>query len=356
MSRRSLLGSLCLAALFAVPVLTAAGPTCNLSGEHLMSWPEPNPVWQFCWLRPSQSSGASGSGLEIRNVYYNGHLLLKRAHVPILNVLYDPGGCGCLRDWSFQEVVFQADNVISDGYAEPTTPPLTVCDVGGSDQLRRIGGDVGTFTGVAAEKLTDRLILTTQFQAGWYRYTMKWRFYLDGRIEPFFGFSAINAACIAFTHQHHAYWRFDFDIEAPDNAVVVEGVKPTLQGDPGVHPPPVTFATEVMRLNNPYDRTWSIFNSATGRGYRLEPGAEAGFPAGSFAVGDAWFLKYKSNELDDSGTGAGCPINIGGFLNGETISSDVVMWYRGGVFHPGGELDHCGIAGPTLYPIGDWSP
>ena len=45
-----------------------------------MSWPESNPVWQFCWLRPASSSGTNGSGLELRQVYYNGHLVLKRAH------------------------------------------------------------------------------------------------------------------------------------------------------------------------------------------------------------------------------------------------------------------------------------
>jgi hypothetical protein len=149
-------------------------------------------------------------------------LVLKRAHVPILNVQYDPGGCGCYRDWAYQEVRFQADNVISPGYAEPTTPPLTVCDTGGA------GGDIGSFTGVAAEKLADRLILTTQFEAGWYRYTMKWRFYLDGRIEPVFGFAAVNSSCIAFTHRHQAYWRFDFDIDTPGNAIVLEHARPTI--------------------------------------------------------------------------------------------------------------------------------
>ena len=104
-----------------------------------MSWPDVDPVWQFCWLRPANSSGGNGSGLEIRNVYYKGHLVLKRGHIPILNVEYDPGGCGCYRDWSNQEHDFQADNEILPGYAEPTTlRSLTVCDTGGS------GGDIGS--------------------------------------------------------------------------------------------------------------------------------------------------------------------------------------------------------------------
>jgi hypothetical protein len=347
---------------FLAPILAAAGwlaaasgsavptvPTCTLPGEHLMSWPDVNPVWQFCWLRAADSSGANGSGLEIRNVYYKGHLVMKRGHVPILNVLYDTGGCGCYRDWAFQEVAFQADNVIFPGYAEPTVPPLTVCD--------NHGNDIGTFTGVAAEKLADRLILTTQFEAGWYRYTMKWRFYLDGRIEPVFEFAAVNSSCIAFTHRHHAYWRLDFDIDTPSNAVVLESARPAIT--PNLGPPvvPTVLPTETMRLNTAGDRAWSIYNSTTGRGYWIIPGSEVALPADGFAVGDAWFLKYKPNEIDDTGQpGTSCPINIGGFINGESTSSDVVMWYRTGVYHQGGMLEHCGIAGPTLVPFGDWSP
>ena len=338
------------AAWLAVPAFGSAQPTCNLLGEHLMSWPDTNPVWEFCWLRPSQSSGGNGSGLEIRNVYYNGHLVMKRGHVPILNVLYDPGGCGCYRDWSFQEVAFVADNVIFPGYAEPTMPPVTVCDTGGA------GGDHGSFLGVAAEKLSDRLILTTQIEAGWYRYTMKWRFYLDGRIEPVFGFAAVNSSCIAYTHRHHAYWRFDFDIDTPGNAVVLESPKPVIGRKPPVPVPPLTLG-EDMRLNASGGLSWTIFNSVTDRGYLVVPGAETALPADSFSVGDAWFLKYKANELDDTGQpGTGCPINIGGFVNGETTSGDVVMWYRTGWLHFAQQLDDCDMVGPTLYPVGDWSP
>ena len=45
----------------------------------------------MCMLTPVNSSGTNGSALEIRNVSYNGHLVFKRAHAPILNVKYVPG-------------------------------------------------------------------------------------------------------------------------------------------------------------------------------------------------------------------------------------------------------------------------
>jgi Copper amine oxidase, enzyme domain len=355
-------GGVVLLALASLGAATAAGaqpvgPTCSLTGEHLMSWPTDNPVWQFCWVRPQQSSGTNGSGLEIRNVYYNGHLVMKRGHVPMLNVDYDPGGCGCYRDWQNQEVVFHANNPVSSGYAEPTVPPLTVCDTGGSN------GDCGPpdtdcFLGVAAEKLADRLILTTQFEAGWYRYTMKWRFYLDGRIEPAFGFSAIDASCVYHSHRHHAYWRLDFDIDGPANDLVTEGPNPAPGG--GGHGgngfPIVNLLTETKRVNNRPGMTWSVIDSVTHRGYRIVPGPEVDLPVDTFSIGDFWALKYKANEIDDGGNIGDCPVDFSAFLNGEVTSGDVVVWYRTGWFHPPNQLDDCDLGGPTIYPIGDWSP
>jgi hypothetical protein len=143
----------------------AAAQGCD--ANHTISWPTSNPVWQLCWVAAPNSSGIDGSGLEIHSVYYNGKLVLGRGHVPIVNVKYDPGGCGddynlSYRDWNKEEAVFQANNVIRPGYAEPTVPPRTVCD--------NPGADIGSFKGVAVQKLADRLILTTQVKAEWYRY------------------------------------------------------------------------------------------------------------------------------------------------------------------------------------------
>ena len=134
--------------------------------------------------------------------------------------------------------------MIFPGYAEPTSPPLTVCDTGGS------AGDSGTFTGVAAEKLADRLILTTQLEAGWYRYTIKWRFYLDGRIEPVMGFSAVNVG----VHRLHAPAPRVLAIRLRHRRARQRRRhrRPELRDRPetGARPsPPVTLPTEAMRDN-----------------------------------------------------------------------------------------------------------
>ena len=345
------LGFLILAGLALAARPVPAQPACG-RGEHLMTWPDVAPVWQFCWVRPAESSGTRGSGIDLRSVYYNGHLVLKQAHMPILNVQYLPGGCGCFRDWMYGEIRFQSDNVIAPGYSEPTVPPVTVCDVGGS------GGDIGSFTGVAAEKLADVLILTTQTSAGWYRYIMKWKFHLDGRIEPYVAFAAVADSCISFTHKHHAYWRFDFDIDGPGGDVVTEGPNPSGVGRTGPRYPTVTLPTEALRKVDKPGIVWSVADSTTRRGYRLVPGEETALPADSFSVGDVWVLKYKPNELDDSGqSGPACAIKFNAYLNPpEGVAADVVLWYRTGAFHAGGDLDDCHEVGPVLVPFGDWSP
>ncbi|HWZ84633.1 MAG TPA: hypothetical protein VN032_00435 [Thermoanaerobaculia bacterium] len=336
----------------------AAQPVCNLTGEHLMSWPDVNPVWQFCWLRPADSSGTNGSGIEIRNVYYNGHLVMKRGHVPMLNVQYTQTSCDCIcyRDWETDQVSFVSDNIITPHvYAEPTSPPVTECDAGGGVDTCTGGPDC--FDGVAAEKLSDRLILTTQMSAGWYRYMLKWRFFLDGRIQPVFGFGAINSGCVSCNHKHHAYWRFDFDIDDPGNDIVTEGPNPGSGGGrSGDRPPTVILPTETKRVINYPGITWSVIDSATHRGYRIVPGEEVALPADTFSQGDFWALKYHANEIDDGGSLGNCPVDFGPWLNGEALSGDVVAWYRTGWLHLGGDLAPCVTVGPTLYPVGDWSP
>jgi hypothetical protein len=324
------------------PEAAAATPVCP-SPSHLMQWPSVSPVWEFCWVRPLDSSGVNGSGLEIHDVYYNGHLVLKRAHVPVLNVLYEPGGCGCFRDWSYEESPFLADNVLSDGYAEPTSPPQTVCETHSPI-------DTG-FVGVAAEKLSDRLTLTTQFEAGWYRYAMRWTFFADGRIHPEFGFAAVQASCVSYTHRHHVYWRFDFDVDGAAG----DRVRPSALGTP-------YRKREAVRQLSRSPRNWLVEDIASRRGYRIVPGNEAQLHPDAFAVADLWTVKYHPTEVDDSslpssGDNFGCSIRINGFVSGEEVEAqDLVVWYRGGVVHSGGDLDDCHTVGPMLEPVGNWSP
>jgi hypothetical protein len=328
----------------------AGSPTCTGASEHLMSWPADDPTWEFCWLRPADSSGASGSGLEIRDAYYRGILVFKRAHVPMLNVDYDPGGCGCFRDWLYSEHDYRTSNQIVPGYFEPDSPAETVCDRATNPLVPPgdcpWGEPEPCFDGVSAEFFPDHLRLTTQAQAGWYRYSMRWEFYDDGTVLPTFGFGTYNTSCSGATHRHHAYWRFDFDIEDPGNDSVTQ-VGGT---QPGV------IVQEAERTWEDGGVTWQVSDSVTGRGYRLTPGAQDTLlPADSFSKNDVMVSLYHPTELGDGG--GGCEINPGTIVNGEAVQdADVVLYYRSGVRDVVGvDIHLCKVAGPILTPIGDWA-
>ena len=306
-----------------------------------INWPSTNPVWSLCWTPPNNSSGVDGSGLELHHVFYKGRQVFNRAHIPVLNVKYDPGGCGgstlSYRDWQFELAPFQANNVLQPGYAEPTNPPRTVCN--------QPGTDVGTFSGVAVEKGANQLILTTQMSAGWYRYTQKWIFTRNGTIQPRFGFSAVTHPCTSKPHMHHAFWRFDFDIDGSTNDAIDESNSNTGW---------TALDLEANRLNNPQaSRKWRVVDRTTNRGYEVIPGSQDGV-ADTFAVADVWALQYHDDEIDDGGAVSGSnQAQMNNYINDESVNSqDVVFWYRAGFRHAGGI--GCEFAGPTLRLFGSW--
>ncbi len=315
----------------------ASAQTCD--ANHTIRWPEAAPVWEMCWTSPSDSTGIDGSGLEITSVSYNGRLVLARGHIPLVNVKYDPGGCGgpdlSYRDWNNELVRFEANNVIRPGYAEPTMMPRTVCDTPGSD--------VGTFSGVAAQKLADRLVLTTQVQAGWYRYIYSWTFLPDGTIKPAVRFTAVDNVCTPLAHYHNIYWRFDFDIDDAGTDAIDEF-------NAGAW---TALSTETRRLHAPSaDRRWRVRDKVTGNAYELVPAPEADI-ADAWAIGDLWALAFRDTELDDGGATGGLDgdkAHLDRYLTGESVDGrDLVVWYRSGIRHAG-PVD-CELTGPTLRPV-----
>lgn len=118
-----LLPVLCVAAgVFATTEAHAESPICSGS-EVLLSWPSSNPIWELCYLLPSQSSGPRGSGMELRNVYLHGKLALKRAHAPILFAEYTTSTC--YRDWKDTNGTKITWNAVHPAFGRSTT---TSCD------------------------------------------------------------------------------------------------------------------------------------------------------------------------------------------------------------------------------------
>jgi hypothetical protein len=346
-----------------------------------ITWPDSpleEPVWELEVLPPGLSSGPNGSGVEIRNVTYNGHLVMKRGHVPILNVKYTEG-CNCFRDWQDQEVRFEADNPIATpAWIAESTPGsvATMCDVApancsdtNNDGEVDVCSDIGAFDGVAVERFASFLRLTTHMSAGWYRYTMRWEFHRDGTIRPLFGFTSTGTSCTQNARRHHAYWRFDFDIDGAEADYVVEtsGVAEDL-----------VIEQEALRTwGAPSDGiAWSVFDAETERGYHVAPSPtdyatpvdpETGDPEiDEFAEEDAVIARYRVDEdgltaeIDDGNHGCTAKFTADEtndpIVDGESVvDADVVLWYRSGITKPDIDPGHCYESGPILTPIGDWS-
>src|SRR5690606_4049624 len=232
--------------------------------------------------------------------------------------------------------------------------------------------DVGNHHGVAIERFEDRLVLTTHLSAGWYRYTMRWVFHADGVIEPLFGFTSTGTSCTTNPRRHHAFWRFDFDINENGNDYVVE----RRAGQENL-----VFDTETSRTWQLFDVdpsvgteedhfgyvSWAVMDSQSDRGYVLAPGPndfrtpvnpQTGNPAlDEFAQEDLVVAHYRASELTDGNWS--CQANFTGgsqpVVNGENVlNTDVVLWYRAGVTKPHADASTCYQSGPVLRPVGDW--
>ncbi len=343
-----------------------------------------NVIWEMLVIRPAASSGTMASGIEVRDVKYRGKSVLKRGHAPVLNVQYTPrsgeGSCGPYRDWQYEEGAFDAPatgatypNGVNGGIA-------VLADGQTATTALDSGTDTGNFRGVAIYKQDNEIVMVSEMNAGWYRYIMEWRFANDGTIRPRYGFGATNNSCVCYRHNHHVYWRFDFDVVNPNNKVFqVERGRRFLQ--------PIT--TELTRLKNfQTNRSLLIQNSTGDEAYQLVPNKTDGdaiftYPengtTSDFGRSDMWVMKYKSvaggtnvqNEIDDgwssiggncTATGGSC-ININSFLNNESVvNQDVVVWYGAHFVHADGAnllnpdrspsiLSGSHVVGPDLRPV-----
>ncbi len=342
--------------LFATGQVCAAIPTClAAANENRVAWPSTqDPIWDMCWVRVSNSSGPRGSGLELRNIHFRGVLLVKRSHAPILFAEYKDGqGGNCYRDWKDENSNLIAEPAVRNVLGTPVNFTATTnCDVSslpdtayGScpfGQPGRTAADCGGAGVVALENLPNNLgmRITSQYTAGWYKYTARYVFGADGSIAPEFGFGNSDGTFNDITHWHHNYWRFDFDIDGAANDVVLQGgVKQTAE-------------FSALRGRDEY----SVVDALGGFGYTITPGANDNtFPANqsgrNFHTTDVIGSLYKANEYSDRTTNAlnDCTMTPNAIANGENIDQkDVVLYYRASVRDTG--LVN-GWAGATADPM-----
>jgi len=336
-----------LAFSLAMSAAHARGAPDECSPPHWIEWPAVHPAWSLCWSTPENSSGIDGSGLELRDVSYKGKRVLRRAGIPLLNVNYDPGGCGSYRDWQHGTMTFETDGILGPPewhYAEPTSPPRTMCD--------HVGADIGDFAGVAAEKTQGQLVLTTQLQSGPYRYTQKWTFRLDGSIDARIAFTSIVDPCNVKPHGHHAYWRLEFDIGGDGK----DSAEEARSAAGGTAPRWSRFRAETSRRSDPArGGDWRVRSRYARRGYEIVSPPDNGV-ADAWAVADLWVLAFHPDELDDGGARqgpGGSAVQLNHYLNGEPVDgANPVLWIHATDRHE--HSGRCHFIGPTLHKVGKW--
>jgi hypothetical protein len=323
-------------------------------------------LWDMLVIRPSASSGLNGSGIEFHDVKYLGKLVLKRMNMPVLDVEYT-GTCGPFRDWLYSETWFQIDP--SSPAAD--APGIRRSSPGVATTIVESHSDAGNYQGVAYYTQNNETVFVSELSAGWYRYINEYRFGNDGTIRPRIGYGSTVNSCVCIQRNHHAYWRFDFDVDGTNNEMYeMRGAKPLYQ---------LTNEFTAYRKQNLFPQSrqsWMIRNPATGMGYVIEPGPTDGTAAvapfggsgvDTFGQSDVWGLVYKPGspdpgELDDAG-GLGSGINLAPyFATPEALQNqDLVFWYgihvqrqddesRSGLNILSGEY----VVGPTLHPYGKW--
>ena len=297
--------------------------TISASGETL---------WEMLIIRPSSSSGTRASAIEVRDLKYKGRSVMKRGHVPILNVKYVNDACGPYRDWQYQEGMFQATGTDIAG-----APGFRDCGTNIATTELDSGSDSGNFRGVAVYRQGTEVVLVTELEAGWYRYISEWRFDADGTIRPRFGFGAVVNSCTCQVHDHHVYFRLDMDVEGPNNSIFA--IPPETRVNAATTRTSAVDLETKMYRNAVAPRSFRI--RGVNRSYILTPGVNDG-TADTYGRGDLWFLRYKSgasnflSEIDDgvNSTSSSTEANLDQFVNGESlVNQDSVIWYHATIRH-----------------------
>lgn len=372
--------------LFAGSGIAHAGsPTCT-SPETKLSWPASDPIWEMCWLPPSESVGGIGSGMELRKVYFKGHLAFVRAHAPMLFAEYKDGDGGdCYRDWKNEDSPLLADRAVQNRLGVSIDPAAAIASCDRSHdptmsyeicpyQLSGYPNATATCDApFAIEDNGDHVVLTTQYRADWYMYASRWTFWNDGRIQPSFGFGNRNGTFNNVTHWHHNYWRMEFAIDDGTNTVSVNGVDKTTE---------FSDLRDAAGGPNGGAKTWEVRNPDTGNGYKIVPGTDdyrvpANQSGRGFHLVDVMATRQHDDEYADIVEPSDpwevlgvCNMEAGNLVNGESlVGARPALYYRVAVrdstsndWPPGCSGNNCipqdsmecKKVGPTLMPFGPW--
>ncbi len=264
-------------------------------------------AWTFDW------EVRNDAGLGLRNLYFDGKLVAYKMSLPVIRVRYDGDQCGPYADrinW---------DNLVDISNCGGAKVCQESYSSGGRNWL-----EIGILARIGAYRLYDAYYLSHD---GWITCRL-WSRGLQCEVD----------------HNHHPYWRFDFDIDgaASDQVFVYDSNRSSEGWGPGWH----KYTTELNTVKNPStNRMWFQRDSRTGDGVWVIPGPDG--VSDSFAGVDVAPRRYHFAEDVAWAFGAWGEV---GYLDYETIQEqDDITWYIAHLHHEeeDGE-DQWHWAGPWL--------
>jgi hypothetical protein len=209
------------------------------------------------------------------------------------------------------------------------------------------------------------VLLTTQYSASWYQYASRIAFYVNGDINPEFGYGNSNGTYNNVTHWHHNYWRIDFDIDgAEHDQISANGV---------LKPTEFTDLRSLTGGPNGGPTHWEVSDSLQNFGYRITSGASDYTPTNESGRGlhmvDVIGTRFINNEYSDKVDNNlnDCQMVASNLANGENLAdTDVVFYYTASVRDSTAnnwpnsttpvpqDSMVCKKVGPLITPVGDW--
>lgn len=264
------------------------------------------------------------AGLGLRHVSYQGNQILGKADLPVIRVKY-------VREWPAWHPFSWFGLGRSSGRCGPfedrISPPRLKknpnCDG------KKLCQAEHTIQGV------KWLELGVYAKIGQYHLYQAWYLSEDGRLYP--SVQSWNLSCNT-DHEHHAYWRLDFDIGGSDQDQVFVLDRNSVE-DNGWGPGWEKYLVEEDDKKpdtNSQDRVWFVRDYPTGQGVWVIPGPFDG-ESKKFSDRDVSIRKFYRDE------DAGWPFGARGdleFKSDESVQeTNVVFWYVAHLPHKAAEGD-----------------
>ena len=264
------------------------------------------------------------AGLAIKNVAYEGEQVLAKASLPVIRVKY-------VREWPAWDPRSWFGLGRSSGRCGPfedRISPTTLIKNKNCD-----GNKLCTATHTLDS--LQWLEVGVYAKIGQYHLYQAWYLSEDGRLYP--SVQSWNLSCNT-DHDHHAYWRLDFDIGGPDHDQVFVWDQQSVE-DAGWGPGWRKYLTEIddkKPAENSQDRVWFVRDYETDHGVWIIPGPHDG-RSGKFSDRDISVRKFYIDESSEWAFGARGDLD---YLGDEDIQeTNSVFWYIAHLPHKAAEGD-----------------